>query len=64
MFIDKGFGYITSLSKSADIDEFISFSANIEGYGIPYSTGGEIFSLSNGNGSIIEDGNSNEITTG
>ena len=64
IFVDSGFGYITSLSKDASTDEFISFSANIEGYGAPYSTSGLIFTLGDGNGNIIEDGNNNEIITG
>ena len=64
VFIDSGYGYITSLSKEASLDEFISFSANIEGYGAPYSTGGLIFTLVDGNNNIIEDGNNNEIITG
>lgn len=42
VFIDRGFGYITNLSKSTNIDEFISFNATIQGFGIPYS----YFSLS------------------
>ena len=29
----SGFGYITSLSKSASTDEFISFNCEIEGFG-------------------------------
>ena len=33
--IDDGKGYITSLSNSASIDENITFSGNIVGYGIP-----------------------------
>ena len=31
--VDIGKGYLTSLSRENNIDEFISFSANIEGYG-------------------------------
>jgi hypothetical protein len=31
--IATGFGYITSLSNSANIDEFISFNCEIEGFG-------------------------------
>ena len=62
-FIDSGFGHITSLSKDASTDEFISFSANIEGYGAPYSTGRLIFTLEDGNNNTIQDGNNNEITT-
>ena len=37
VFIDSGFGYITNLSKSSNIDEFISFNATIQGFGIPSS---------------------------
>lgn len=44
-FFDVGFGYITSLSKNANIDEFISFSANIEGFGTPINTTIEDFKL-------------------
>ena len=33
--IESGKGYFTSLSESATIDEFVSFSGNIEGYGLP-----------------------------
>ena len=62
-FIDSGSGHITSLSKDSSTEEFISFSANIEGYGSPYSTTGIIFTLGDGNGNTIEDGNNNEIIT-
>ena len=44
-FVDSGYGYITSLSKSSTIDEFRSFSANIEGFGAPVSTSLEGFEL-------------------
>ena len=63
-FVDSGFGHITSLSRSSTSDEFITFSANIEGYGAPASASGTVYTLGDGNGSIIEDGNSNEIITG
>jgi hypothetical protein len=63
-FVDSGFGHITSLSKEASSDEFISFSANIEGYGAPYSIGGLGYTLGDGNGNTIQDGNNNEIITG
>jgi predicted secreted protein len=32
--ISSGFGYITSLSDSANVDEFISFNATIQGQGL------------------------------
>ena len=63
-FVDSGFGHITSLSRSSTSDEFITFSANIEGYGAPASASGTVYTLGDGNGSIIEDGNNNEIITG
>ena len=44
-FFDVGFGYITSLSKNSNIDEFISFSANIQGFGTPINTSLEEFNL-------------------
>ena len=33
IFVDTGFGHITSLSKNSSTDEFISFSATIDGFG-------------------------------
>lgn len=42
VFIDSGFGYITSLSKTSNIDEFISFTCEIDGFVAPVSdTSGE-----------------------
>jgi len=35
---DYGFGYITSLSNSAEIDSMISFTAELTGYGQPYES--------------------------
>ena len=63
VFVDSGYGYITSLSKSANIDEFISFSCSIEGFGAPISTTGQFFELQDGNDNIIQDGNDNNIIT-
>ena len=60
-FIDSGSGYITELGDSSSIDEFITFNGGIEGYGAPISTGGQIFTLEDGNGNQIQDGNNNEI---
>lgn len=62
-FIDSGKGYITDLSDTANIDEFISFQCNIMGYGEPTSTTGQVFELVDGNGNNIQDGNNNNITT-
>tara|TARA_R110002096_G_scaffold159223_1_gene324957 strand:- start:518 stop:922 length:405 start_codon:yes stop_codon:yes gene_type:complete len=33
IFVDTGFGHITSLSKNSSTDEFISFTCSIEGFG-------------------------------
>ena len=38
-YTEWGEGYITSLSKSASVDEFISFTCDIEGFGV-YGFGG------------------------
>jgi len=64
VFIDTGFGYLTSLSDSSNVDEFITFSASVEGYGAPVSTTGQVFNLVDGNSNNLEDGNTNEIITG
>ena len=61
---DTGKGYITNLSDSANLDEFITFSASIVGYGQPISTTGLIFTLQDGNTNIVQDGNNNDIITG
>ena len=37
VFVDYGFGYITSLSKSSSVDEFISFTCEIDGFVSPVS---------------------------
>ena len=47
VFVDSGFGYINSLSKSSSIDEFISFNATIEGFGKPFSYSSLTFNLQN-----------------
>ena len=63
VFVDSGQGYITELSDSANIDEFITFNASIVGYGKPISTTAQVFNLQDGNNNLIEDGNNNLITT-
>jgi predicted secreted protein len=63
-FIESGFGYITSLSDNASIDEFITFNASLEGYGSPTITTGISFELQDGNSNILQDGNNNNIITG
>lgn len=37
---ETGEGYFTSLSDSAEIDSFLSFTGNIQGYGEPTTTAG------------------------
>ena len=39
---DSGYGYITSLGDSAAIDEFITFTGEIEGYGEPIVVDGVV----------------------
>ena len=47
LLVDKGFGYITSLSKNSNIDEFITFNATIEGFGIPLNFYSRLINLQN-----------------
>ena len=37
VFVDSGFGHITSLSKVSTTDEFINFTCELEGYASPLS---------------------------
>jgi len=63
-FVDSGFGYITNLSDSANLDEFVTFSGSIVGYGQPNSTSEQSFTLQDGEENIVQDGNNNDIITG
>jgi len=63
-FVDSGYGYITSLSDSANLDEFVTFSASIVGYGQPNSTSFQSFILQDGSNNNLQDGNNNIIITG
>lgn len=64
IFVDSGKGYITDLSDSANIDEFISFNGSIAGFGEPNSTTASSFYLQDGSENLIQDGNNNLIITG
>jgi hypothetical protein len=44
-FVDSGFGYITSLSKTSNMEEFMSFTCDIEGFGATTSISLEDFEL-------------------
>tara|TARA_B110000503_G_C6976289_1_gene341286 strand:- start:278 stop:739 length:462 start_codon:yes stop_codon:yes gene_type:complete len=44
-FVDSGSGYITSLSKTSNMEEFISFTCNIEGFSETESISLEEFEL-------------------
>lgn len=62
-FVDSGKGYITELSDSANVDEFVTFNATILGYGQPISTTRKFFDIQDGNNNNIQDGNNNNIQT-
>jgi len=62
-FVDFGSGYFTQVELPSSIDEFITFSGTILGYGQPTSTSELTYVLGDGNGNSIEDGNGNEILT-
>tara|TARA_R110000850_G_scaffold173486_1_gene299146 strand:- start:2373 stop:2867 length:495 start_codon:yes stop_codon:yes gene_type:complete len=63
-FVENGKGQLTSLSSESNIDEFITFSASLQGYGSPSSTSGKLYTIQDGNDNNIQDGNNNEIITG
>ena len=45
-FVDEGWGYITDLSESSPVGDFLTFSGQITGYGEPIftaTTGGALF---------------------
>lgn len=51
--VDYGQGYITSLGESNNVDELISFSGTITGFGIPLTTTLRTVLLNNGNPNIV-----------
>lgn len=64
IFVDTGKGYITELSDSSSIEDFITFNASIVGYGQPNSSSLMGASLEDGFENIVQDGNNNDIITG
>lgn len=62
-FIESGKGQIISLSSESNIDEFITFSASMQGYGKPNMSSGKLYTIQDGNTNDMQDGNTNEITT-
>lgn len=64
IFVDTGKGYITELSDSSSIEDFITFNASIVGYGQPNSSSLMGASLEDGFQNIVQDGNNNDIITG
>ena len=62
-FVSFGQGYINNLSNSASVNEYITFSASIEGYGKPTNTSEKSFNITDGNGNNITDGQNSNIVT-
>ena len=60
-YIESGQGQITSLSSDANIDEFVEFSATLQGYGKPLTTEPTVASIQDGISNSIEDGINNSI---
>lgn len=61
-FVDYGSGYFTNIELNSSIDEFITFSGTILGYGVPTSTSEREYILEDGLGNEIIDGNGNSIS--
>ncbi len=60
--VDYGQGYTTQLSEANNIDEFMSFSGTITGYGKPLMAQKGTTMLNTGDpNEVINDGNTNEI---
>lgn len=60
-FIESGKGQIINLSSPSNIDEFVSFDATLQGYGEPISETGKIYSIQDGSGNSLQDGNNKSI---
>lgn len=60
--VDYGKCYITDLSEAAPVNEFITFSGTLTGFGQPYMAESQLVVLNNGDPSVIvQDGNTNLI---
>lgn len=60
--VDYGKAYITDISEAAVVNELITFSGTLNGFGQPLMASIELVLLNNGNPSeIIQDGNTNLI---
>lgn len=60
--VDYGKAYLTDISESATVNEFITFSGTLNGFGKPLMASISLVLLNNGDPSaIIQDGNTNLI---
>jgi hypothetical protein len=51
--VDYGKGYVNELSEASPVDDFLSFSGSITGYGIPLTTTLGEFVLNDGNPDVL-----------
>ena len=58
---ESGQGQIISLSAESNIDEFITFSATLQGYGKPLTLASRVPSIEDGLSNSLEDGLTNSI---
>ena len=60
--VDYGKAYISTLSESNVVGEFITFSGSLQGYGVPLMATTQLVLLNNGDPTkIVQDGNNNLI---
>jgi hypothetical protein len=60
--VDYGKCYITELSEAAVVNEFITFSGTLTGFGQPFMAESQLVLLNNGDPTtIVQDGNTNLI---
>ena len=63
-FIESGQAQITDLSSDGEIDEYVSFSCTMKGYGKPNSSSERAYILQDGRENNLQDGNNNNLITG
>tara|TARA_R110002051_G_scaffold308116_1_gene379504 strand:- start:7497 stop:7988 length:492 start_codon:yes stop_codon:yes gene_type:complete len=61
VFVETGFAYIQELGRATPVDDLITFSFSLVGFGKPESSTEALRTIQDGNGNNIKDGNDNNI---
>jgi hypothetical protein len=58
LFVDSGFGYITSIGEQNEVSDYLQFDGEIQGFGQPTSTSETLsYVFQDGNNFVFTDGN-------